>query len=288
MSERGGGAGASLAATAKMTAAARALETQRPDRLFADPLAGALAGEEGVRLMRDWRLPGAPLENPTAAARTRFFDDALLDAHARGARQLVLLGAGMDTRTFRLPLSHDTTVFELDEAPLLREKRELLERAGAQPRCQRVPLAADLLDEGWPRTLLDAGFDPAARSCFALEAVSWCFSEAELSALLDVLAELASPTSTLAIDILSRDYLSSPALLALLPRATELGVYWKFASNDPVGFLAAHRWRARCERSDAVARAHGRWPAPGVDPGAAQRAADAAPDYLLLAERGDG
>jgi O-methyltransferase involved in polyketide biosynthesis len=54
-----------LEMTAKMTAAGRALESRRPDRLFDDPLAQALAGEDGFRWMEEMRPPGAPAENPS-------------------------------------------------------------------------------------------------------------------------------------------------------------------------------------------------------------------------------
>lgn len=274
---------APLAATAKMTAAARALESERPERLFADPLAAALAGEEGFRLMREWRLPGMPVENPTLAARTRFYDDSLLAAVARGARQIVLLGAGMDTRAFRLELPSDAVVFELDEPVLLEHKREILEREGARPRARRVALAVDLCDAGWPRALLAAGFAPAVASFFALEAVSWCLAESEVGALLDALGPLAAPGSVLGVDVLSRDYLRSPALLSLLPLATALGIYWQFGTNDPVGFLAEHGWEARAHRADELARRYGRWPPAGVGALEAQRVAAAAPDYALEA-----
>ena len=91
-----------LAATGRLTAAGRAVESRRGDRLFEDPLAAALAGEEGFRLMEQWRLPGMPEENPTIAPRTRFYDDLVVDAVADGLGQVVLLAAGMDARAFRL------------------------------------------------------------------------------------------------------------------------------------------------------------------------------------------
>ena len=90
----------SVSRTAVMTAALRAAETARPDRLFDDPLASAFvaavraAGEPVVQLP-----PGA---SEFAAIRTRFFDDAALAACAGGVRQVVLLAAGFDSRAFRL------------------------------------------------------------------------------------------------------------------------------------------------------------------------------------------
>lgn len=78
----------------------RALKSRRPDRLFDDPLAAAFAGREGfawldgMELSRLWGGPGLYI-----VIRTRFFDDFLLSScQSIGARQIVLLAAGMDAR----------------------------------------------------------------------------------------------------------------------------------------------------------------------------------------------
>ena len=47
--------------------------------------------------------------------RTRFGDDYLREQYARGARQLVLLGAGFDARAYRMPQLPDLAVFEVDQ-----------------------------------------------------------------------------------------------------------------------------------------------------------------------------
>jgi hypothetical protein len=89
----------SLASTAAWTAAVRALETQRPDRLFADPWANALAGETGSAWIR-----GKSADSVVPIVlRTRYFDDYLKRINEQeNIRQIVLLGAGLDTRAFRL------------------------------------------------------------------------------------------------------------------------------------------------------------------------------------------
>ncbi len=83
--------------TARWTAAARARESERPDRLFDDPLATVLAGEAGRELLT--RFEALSGGNPTLALRTRFFDDVLTDVTRDGrVRQVVLLASGMDAR----------------------------------------------------------------------------------------------------------------------------------------------------------------------------------------------
>jgi methyltransferase (TIGR00027 family) len=124
-----------LIMTAKVTAARRAAESRRPDRVFEDPLAAVLAGEEGFAWMAEWRLPGTPAENPTIGARTRFFDDLVIGAVGGGTRQVVLVGAGMDTRAFRLALPAEAVVFELDQEALLAEKQA----SGPSPSTSATP-----------------------------------------------------------------------------------------------------------------------------------------------------
>ena len=97
--------------SAMMIAWERSLETKRPDALFSDPLAEALAGTKGEELSANFEnmattfsFPDWPEFHKTwVAVRTRFIDDAVAE-HAAGGTlpQLVNLGAGMDTRPYRL------------------------------------------------------------------------------------------------------------------------------------------------------------------------------------------
>src|SRR5215211_9180816 len=88
--------------TSRWVAAARARESQRLERLFDDPLAAALAGPEGFAWLEELER-AHPWGEPAlyVVVRTRFFDEFLLRATwAAGARQVVLLAAGMDARAF--------------------------------------------------------------------------------------------------------------------------------------------------------------------------------------------
>src|SRR5262245_32120898 len=124
----------------------RSLETRRPveERLFADPLADAflrpwarallvLARLTSVRHViervvdRNW--PGA---RTSAIARTRLFDDAVLRAVREGVRQLVLLGAGFDSRAYRLRIG-DVRVFEVDQPATQARKIARIERRFGSP-----------------------------------------------------------------------------------------------------------------------------------------------------------
>lgn len=87
---------------AHLTAAARAVESRRPDRLFDDPFAATLAGKEGFalkeRVEKALHMEGG---NPFLPIRTRFFDDFLLQMVGDATiGQVVLIAAGMDTEPF--------------------------------------------------------------------------------------------------------------------------------------------------------------------------------------------
>src|SRR3712207_6704512 len=110
--------------TSRWVAAARARESQRPDRLFDDPLAVALAGPEGFAWLDDMER-AQPWGQPAlyAVVRTRFFDEFLLRASwGAGARQVVLLAAGMDARAFRLGWPPGTRLYELDRPEVINAK----------------------------------------------------------------------------------------------------------------------------------------------------------------------
>lgn len=124
-----------LTSTAHWTAAVRALESSRPDHLFEDPWATALAGEIGSA----W-IQGQPPKSVTPIVlRTRYFDDYLKRiTESSGVRQIVLLGASLDTRAFRLNWPNGTTLYEVDQSVLFEYKDRILQERVARPKCRRV------------------------------------------------------------------------------------------------------------------------------------------------------
>src|SRR5262245_13373037 len=95
------------AASAYWTAAVRARETARPDHLFRDPWASALAGERGRELLRR-KEERDRREDVLLPLRTRWFDDAVAAELTGRTGQLVELGSGLDTRPYRLHLPAGT------------------------------------------------------------------------------------------------------------------------------------------------------------------------------------
>ncbi|HBQ99200.1 SAM-dependent methyltransferase [Roseofilum sp. Belize Diploria] len=134
---------ASLSDTALLTAAYRALESDRPDALFQDPYAQILAGERGQTLVQ--AMPGGTTGASGCAVRTAVMDELILQIIAAGKVDTVLnLGAGLDTRPYRLPLSATLCWSDCDEPAILNYKVKQL--AAIQPRCLLESIALDVTD----------------------------------------------------------------------------------------------------------------------------------------------
>ena len=182
--------------TAEQMTLFRALETARGrDRVFDDPLAVrflpgryrllarlARVRPVGLRLTRwiDERWPGP---RPSAVARTRLIDDLVEAALAAGARQVLLLGAGYDSRAYRLPGIARVPVFEADHPATQAVKRRLL-RGAVRPERRRhvrfVPV--DLLVEDLGDALLAAGFGALEPTVVVWEGVTNYLTEAAVDA----------------------------------------------------------------------------------------------------------
>ncbi len=254
--------------TASFTAAVRARESTRPDRLFHDPLAETLAGPEGLMALRTSEASNRHADRTAAmlAIRTRFFDDLLTEAVARGARQVVLLGAGMDARAFRLPWPEGTVVFEVDHAELLATKAARL--GDARARCRRATVAADLAGD-WTGSLVAAGFDRAAASAWLVEGVLPYLAPESADALIGRISDATVPGSSLGADLVSASFLSSGWTADALCRLRDAGFPWRFGTDDPEGFFARHDFHATAAQPGEPSASYGRWPWPVAPRGTA-------------------
>lgn len=107
-------------------------------------------------------------------ARTAFFDALVERALREGAPQIVLLGAGYDTRPYRFrDLIGDARIFELDARPTQRRKIAILESNGimAPPQLACVPI--NFNSENFLEKLGGAGFDKRLEAVFVWEGVSY-------------------------------------------------------------------------------------------------------------------
>jgi methyltransferase (TIGR00027 family) len=165
-----------------------------------------------------YRYPyeGVPPMRYQPAARTTFYD-AALERHLAGIDQLVILGAGFDTRSYRLPTGTRVRCFEVDAPKTQAFKREMLEKAGVDT-ARTTYAPADFLKEDWFEKLVDAGFEPAKASFFLWESVTMYLDREAVEATLRKIAGTAAG-SVVAFDYFSAEIIESRSLFMRYARA---------------------------------------------------------------------
>ena len=136
--------------TAFWVAAYRALESERPDALFRDRLAGVLVGERGRAIER--QMPNRGLMSFIMVVRTTAIDRLVLEAIERGVDTVLNLGAGLDTRPYRMALPKTLRWIEADFPTMIAHKNDTL--AAEQPVCELERVALDLSDRPLRQALL--------------------------------------------------------------------------------------------------------------------------------------
>jgi len=153
--------------TAAWIAAYRAIETARTDALFRDPLAERLAGDRGRRFAVE--VPGARAFEWMIAIRTCIIDDLVAAAVSAGADAVLNLGAGMDTRPYRLALPAGLRWIEVDQPAIVRIKDERLR--DEMPSCRLERVGLDLTDAPARRRLFARVNESARRVVVLTEGV---------------------------------------------------------------------------------------------------------------------
>jgi methyltransferase (TIGR00027 family) len=170
--------------------------------------------------------------NPYIPVRVRWFDDEVGEL-AQAGGQVVLLGAGLDTRPYRLDLPADLDWYELDRAEIFADKEPVL--AGETPHCRRHLVVGDVAGD-WADALLTAGFTPSRPTLWVAEGLLYYLNETSTQAMLRTARALGG--GVLLADLF-------PA--AIVERVAAMNVQRPapppFGSDDPDGLFARGGWR---------------------------------------------
>ncbi|MGH3597749.1 MAG: class I SAM-dependent methyltransferase [Mycobacterium sp.] len=204
---------------------------------------------------------------------TRFFDEFFASAADGGIRQAVIVGAGLDSRAYRLKWPSDTTVFEIDRPKVLGFKARVLAERGARPAGQRRDVAADLRND-WSIPLRAAGFDPQEPTAWSVEGLLPYLTGDAQDTLFTRIGQLSAPGSRLAIGALGSrlDQGRLAALETTYPGLNLSGdvdfsalTYDDEDKTEPAQWLADHGWVVdRVRTTLELQTGYGRTP-PDVD-----------------------
>lgn len=222
--------------TARWVAVYRARETDRPDAVFTDPFARALAGDRGEQIAK--AMPFGEQSAWAFIARTFVIDQMIDRAAAEGVDLVVNLAAGLDARPYRMALPPSLRWIEVDLPEILDYKAEVL--ASATPRCalERVPL--DLSNADARRGLFDRLGRTATRALVLSEGLLIYLMADEVCALGLDLVRPAGFTSWI-VDI------ASPGLLKMLQErmgalVAAAGAPYVFAPTEGPAFFERCGW----------------------------------------------
>jgi methyltransferase (TIGR00027 family) len=197
---------ASVADTAFVIAVVRAEEGDKPaaERLFEDPYAALFAAEGAHAAEATERMLGLSFLRDGVRLRTRFIDDCVREGVAAGLRQLVLLGAGFDSRGLRMRevVEADVRVYEIDVPAQLDRKRRALAKAGVRVPARVTDVPYDFHGDDLERELTAAleakGFRPGAGAMFVWEGVIGYIDMGAVDRTLRFVASAGGPGTRLA------------------------------------------------------------------------------------------
>jgi len=248
--------------TAEQMAVSRAIETRKPEseRICSDPLAERFLGAR-------YRLPlllGRPLRDAVeraierrfaghhyyVIARTRYFDDFLRQRLAQGLEQLVILGAGYDSRAQRFAKDlRGAAVFEVDHPATSAMKQAKLQRLAGLPSVEVRYVPVDFNTEKLADRLRQSGYQDRRRTVFLWEGVTPYLGVDAVDEVLRFVTGSAAPGSAILFDYILRELVEGRCTLRgaqnefdRMSRTSE-PLTFGIAEGEAPAFLAARGFR---------------------------------------------
>lgn len=178
--------------------------------------------------------------------RKRYIDDQLVAALPHDIEAVVILGAGYDTRAYRMPELAGIAVCEVDMPANITHKTAAIRRTAAGVPANVTLLPVDFETDDLTQALDAAGFDRGKRTFYIWEAVTQYLTESAVRATMQHLAG-AAPGSRLAFTYVRKDFLDGRERYDAEGAYREFVVkrgLWKFGLNpgDVSDFLAEYGW----------------------------------------------
>ena len=204
----------SVSQTAMLIASLRALACYEDDLLIHgnDSLAELFLPEEKRRALRssDIRemikkaIPEGLYEY--VIARTQYFDELFSKSLRRQIPQIVLLGAGYDSRAYRFAdLMKNSKIYEVDASPTQNVKHRILQENTVTIHPDVSYVAADFEQDDWVHGLFEAGYQSSLRTLYIWEGVTFYLTPETVDSTLALLRQNSLPGSILSFDYQHKD-----------------------------------------------------------------------------------
>lgn len=220
----------------------RLIEQYQPPamRLFNDPVVGHLVGAPIEFLMRFGAMRNFTLKQTEAVlaglygaqvCRTRYSDEVVLAALAQGIKQVVILGAGLDTRAYRLPGIAQAQVFEVDLPTGQNAKKQKLQKHLGHLPANVTYLPIDFTQQTLESIFAGTGFERTQPTVFIWEGVTQYLAEGAVRQTLAFVGQ-AAPGSHLAFTYVLKSVIERRSNLAgadkMLERVAKNNAPWLF------------------------------------------------------------
>lgn len=237
---------AAVRTTSDWMAVMRRMEHERADAYLRDPHAHLLTGEPAISQVEYCLGIGGPFG--VIIGRGRFGDSAVEQAVSAGVRQVVSLGAGSDTRPWRLPLPADLTWYEVDLPGQLDGKTKVFEEADLAPGCRRECVEADLR-QAWDRALGAVGHDASKPTAWVAEGLFYYLERPDALAVTDTLTRLSAPGSRVVFDVPHPGFVTDPEKAEFARYMSDRGSPFVGAAEHPAELLRDTGWVTEAYRS---------------------------------------
>jgi methyltransferase (TIGR00027 family) len=224
--------------TALWVAAFRAIESERKDALFNDQWARRLAGDKGFKLVAATPSRFGKIMRFVMAIRTVAIDKLIHKAISLGIDTVINLGAGLDTRPYRMDLPTSLHWIEVDFPGIISYKTEAMKQE--KPRCQLKRIAVDLSKTAQRDKLFSQLAAETKNALIITEGVIYYLSPEDAAELSRAIFSVPS------FQFWIQDYRQGEQAIRRHPQAVTkmlANAPMKFTELHPLDFFGRHGWR---------------------------------------------
>jgi len=223
-------------------------ESQKPEgeRICYDPYAvyfinreildWAIHNPDKAIAMRDENERLVPGFQNSITARVRYFDDITQRSIEEGIKQLVILGAGYDSRAYRIEGLKKIRIFEVDHPATQDVKAMKVKKIFGSLPDHVVYIPADLAAENFFQKLLGNGYDPSKKTLFLMEGLLYYLPPAAVNEMLSSIVKNSAKGSAILFDYLSKSVVDGSTSLEagrnLQKGMAQSGEPFKFGIDD--------------------------------------------------------